>query len=67
MDIGTKVKAVRELGGGLNQAVPEGARGVVVGRQFDGRLEVAFTLPGLLGGTRSVTVPVAAADVAAEK
>ncbi|WP_439679182.1 hypothetical protein [Embleya sp. MST-111070] len=59
MDIGTRVEAVGDLGGGLTQSVPAGARGVVVGSRFDGRLEVTFTLAGLLGGTRSVTVAVA--------
>ncbi|GCD92405.1 hypothetical protein [Embleya hyalina] len=63
MDIGTKVEAVADLGGGLTQSVPAGARGVVVHRRFDGRLEVAFTLAGLLGGTRSVTVAVAPNEV----
>ncbi|MYV98360.1 hypothetical protein [Streptomyces sp. SID3343] len=64
MQIGTNVKAVKDIGGGLTQSVPAGAKGTVVGRRFDGRLDVAFTLAGLLGGTRSVTATVAAADVA---
>ncbi|MEU0935017.1 hypothetical protein [Embleya sp. NPDC005971] len=64
MEIGTKVEAVRDLGGTLAQSIPAGARGVVVGRRFDGRLDVAFTLPGLLGGTRSVEVAVTDSDVA---
>ncbi|MFF7245775.1 hypothetical protein ACFZBU_17915 [Embleya sp. NPDC008237] len=63
MQIGTKVEAVRDLGGALAQSIPAGTRGVVVGHRFDGRLDVAFTLPGLLGGTRSVNVWVTDTEV----
>ncbi|WP_331766836.1 hypothetical protein [Embleya sp. NBC_00896] len=65
VDVGTKVKAVKSIGSGLTQAVPLGSEGIVVAHLFDGRLDVRFTLPGLLGGTRSVNVHVAVADVAA--
>ncbi|MET7301467.1 hypothetical protein [Embleya sp. NPDC005575] len=63
MEIGTKVKAVQDLGGALAQSVPAGTLGVVVGHRFDKRLDVAFTLPGLLGGTRSVNVSVTDTEV----
>jgi hypothetical protein len=58
MEIGTKVKAKQGIGGGLTQSVPAGTAGVVTGRTFDGRIEVLFTLPGILGGSRAVKVPV---------
>ncbi|OPC78660.1 hypothetical protein B4N89_31305 [Embleya scabrispora] len=58
MEIGTKVRAITALGGGLRQEVPENAEGWVVAKLFGGDIEVAFTLPGLLGGTRTVNVPV---------
>ncbi|WP_331766549.1 hypothetical protein [Embleya sp. NBC_00896] len=64
MEIGTRVKAVKQLGGGFKQEVPADAEGFVVARRFGGDLEVAFTLPGLLGGTRTVNVPVEPSHVA---
>ncbi|MYV96815.1 hypothetical protein [Streptomyces sp. SID3343] len=58
MEIGTKVKAKQGIGGGLTQSVPVGAAGVVAGRTYDGRIEVLFTLRGVLGGSRIVEVAV---------
>ncbi|GCE00566.1 hypothetical protein [Embleya hyalina] len=58
MEIGTKVRAITALGGGLRQEVPANAEGWVVANRFGGDIEVAFVLPGLLGGTRTVNVPV---------
>jgi hypothetical protein len=58
VNIGTKVKAKLGIGGGLTQSVPAGSSGVIMGRTFDGRIEVRFTVPGILGGSRMVEVRV---------
>ncbi|MGW1991782.1 hypothetical protein [Embleya sp. NPDC001921] len=66
MEIGTKVRTIRLLDGGLRQVVPANAEGYVVAKLFGGEVEVAFTLRGLLGGTRTVNVPVAPTHLAIE-
>jgi len=59
MDViaGDKVMVNETLGGFTQQWVPAGAEGVVL-RTSLGRADVCFTVPGLIGGTRTVEVSI---------
>jgi hypothetical protein len=57
MNVGDKVRATKDLDGWAQAAVPEDSVGFVTHTAF-GRLDVTFTVAGVLGGTREVRVTV---------
>ncbi|WP_331772441.1 hypothetical protein OG948_53965 (plasmid) [Embleya sp. NBC_00888] len=64
MRAGNKVVAIEDIYGFMRQTIPEGTKGVVVRCLNPGRLEVRFTLHGLLGDRRALTVRVAPSELA---
>lgn len=65
LNIGDKVKAVNDIKGGLSPFVPAGTEGFVVGRSaWSLRLEVDFSVPGLLTGTRAIRTMVEPGQIA---
>jgi hypothetical protein len=58
MNVGDKVRATKDLDGWVQTAVPKDTVGFVTDTTFGRRLDVTFTVAGVLGGTRQVRVTV---------
>ncbi|WTW96887.1 hypothetical protein OG216_27560 [Streptomycetaceae bacterium NBC_01309] len=55
MRVGDKVKAIRTITGLFRPTVPQGSVGYVTRVGYSG-IEVTFTIPGVMGGHRSVVM-----------
>ncbi|NUU26356.1 MAG: hypothetical protein HOV68_33370 [Streptomycetaceae bacterium] len=63
MQVGDKVTATKTITGTLRGTVPQGAKGVVTEVDYAG-IHVTFTIPGLMGGTRTQLVAVKRFEIA---